>query len=52
MFIIIVSMTIVMTSTNDTSPLVIARVVSRIVSEVPVSGVEMRPFVSPIVAVG
>ena len=41
-----------MTSTNDPSPLVETGIVGGIVSEVPVSGVGVRPFVSPIVSVG
>ena len=41
-----------MTSTNNPSPLVETRIVSGIVSEVPVSSVGVGPFISPIFPIG
>ena len=46
------NMIIVMTSTDDSRPLVVARIVGWVVSEVPVSGVGQRSLVSPVLTVG
>ena len=41
-----------MTGTDDSRPLVVARIVGGVVSEVPGSGVGQRSLVSPVLAVG
>ena len=49
---IIMTMWIMMTYTEDSRPLVVARIVGWVVSEVPVSGVGQRSLVSPVLPVG
>ena len=49
---IVMRMSVVMTSADHPSPLVVARVVGVIVSEVPAGGVGVGSFVSPILPVG